>query len=49
MTQELMKVRIDYAQAAEILKTSLKMKGSPVAVGFAINKGRHPTRNTGAR
>jgi len=26
MTQELMKVKIDYAQAAEILKTSLKMK-----------------------
>jgi uncharacterized protein (DUF169 family) len=42
MTQELMKVKIDYAQAAEILKTSLKMKGSPVAVGFATTKDDIP-------
>jgi len=37
-----MKIKIDYAQAAEILKTSLKMKGSPVAVGFATTKDDIP-------
>ena len=42
MTQELMKVKIDYAQAAEILKTSLKMKGSPVALAFATTKDDIP-------
>ena len=42
MTQELMKIKMDFAQAAEILKTSLKMKGSPVAVGFATTKDDIP-------
>jgi len=42
MTQELMKIKTDYAQASEILKTSLKMKGSPVALAFAPTKDDIP-------
>jgi len=30
-----MKITMDYAQSSETLKTSLKLKGSPVAIGFA--------------
>ena len=42
MTQELMKVKMNFAELSEILKTSLKMKGSPVAVGFATTKDDIP-------
>ena len=42
MTQELMKIKMDYAQSSEILKTSLKMKGSPVALAFATTKEEIP-------
>jgi uncharacterized protein (DUF169 family) len=42
MTQELMKINMDYAQSSEILKTSLKMKGSPVALAFATTKDDIP-------
>ena len=42
MTQELMKIKMDYAQSSEILKTSLKMKGSPVALAFASTKDDIP-------
>ena len=38
MTIETMKTKIDYAQSSEILKTTLKLKGSPVAIGFANTK-----------
>jgi uncharacterized protein (DUF169 family) len=42
MTQELMKIKMDYAGSSEILKTSLKMKGSPVALAFAPTKDDIP-------
>jgi uncharacterized protein (DUF169 family) len=42
MTQELMKVKMNFAEMSEILKTSLKMKGSPVAIGFATTKDDIP-------
>jgi len=38
MTSEPMKTMADYAEASEILKTSLAMKGSPVAFRFAASK-----------
>ena len=38
MTEELLKIKTDYAGSSEILRTSLKMKGSPVAIGFAATK-----------
>jgi uncharacterized protein (DUF169 family) len=34
---------MDYAQASEILRTSLKLKGSPVALGFASTKEDIPS------
>ena len=37
-----MKIKMDYAQSSEILKTSLKMKGSPVALAFATTKEEIP-------
>ena len=42
MTEEPMKIKIDYARSSEILKTSLKLKGSPVAIGFATTKDDIP-------
>jgi uncharacterized protein (DUF169 family) len=42
MTQELMKIKMDYAGSSEILRTSLKMKGSPIAIGFATTKDDIP-------
>jgi uncharacterized protein (DUF169 family) len=42
MTEELMKIKTDYAGSSEILRTSLKMKGSPVAIGFAATKDDIP-------
>jgi uncharacterized protein (DUF169 family) len=35
MMEEPMKIAMDYAQLSETLKTSLKLKGSPVAIAFA--------------
>jgi hypothetical protein len=34
MKDEPMKIDMDYAESSEIIRTSLKMKGSPVALGF---------------
>jgi uncharacterized protein (DUF169 family) len=38
MPVEPMKIKMDYAESSEILKTSLKLKGSPVALAFASTK-----------
>jgi uncharacterized protein (DUF169 family) len=38
MAEEALKVSMDYANSSETLITSLKLKGSPVAVGFANTK-----------
>jgi len=37
-----MKIKMDYAGSSEILRTSLKMKGSPIAIGFATTKDDIP-------
>jgi uncharacterized protein (DUF169 family) len=42
MADEQIKIKMDYAGSSEILKTSLKMKGSPVAIGFATTKDDIP-------
>jgi len=42
MVQEQMKVAMDYAGASEVFKTSLKMKGSPVAIALAETKEEIP-------
>ena len=42
MAQEPLKIKMDYAESSEILRTSLKMKGTPVAVGFATTKDEIP-------
>jgi uncharacterized protein (DUF169 family) len=42
MTEEPMKIKMDYARLSEILRTSLKLKGSPVAIGFATTKDDIP-------
>ncbi|MGZ7115552.1 MAG: DUF169 domain-containing protein [Halobacteriota archaeon] len=33
---------MDYTESSEILRTSLKMKGTPVALGFATTKDEIP-------
>jgi len=38
MIEEKIKIKMDYAGSSEILRTSLKLKGSPVAIGFATTK-----------
>jgi hypothetical protein len=38
MTLEPMKIAMDYAASSEILRTTLKLKGSPVALAFAATK-----------
>jgi uncharacterized protein (DUF169 family) len=38
MAEHELKIKIDYAGASETLKNSLKLKGSPVALGFAQTK-----------
>jgi len=38
MPVEPMKIKMDYAASSEILRTSLKLKGSPVALAFATTK-----------
>jgi uncharacterized protein (DUF169 family) len=42
MVEEPLKIKMDYAESSEILKTSLKMKGTPVALGFATTKDDIP-------
>jgi uncharacterized protein (DUF169 family) len=42
MAEEQLKIKMDYAGSSEILKTSLKLKGSPVAIGFATTKDDIP-------
>jgi uncharacterized protein (DUF169 family) len=42
MTVEPMKINMDYAGSSEILRTSLKLKGSPVALAFATTKEEVP-------
>lgn len=42
MTEESLKIKMDYAGLSETLKASLKLKGSPVAVGFATTKDEIP-------
>jgi uncharacterized protein (DUF169 family) len=42
MAEEQLKNKMDYAESSEILRTSLKMKGTPVAVGFAATKDEIP-------
>ena len=34
MKDKPMKIEMDYAESSEILRNSLKRKGSPVALGF---------------
>ena len=42
MAEKPVKPTMDYAEASEILRTALKLKGSPVAVGFAATKDDIP-------
>ena len=42
MIEEKIKIKMDYAGSSEILRTSLKLKGSPVAIGFATTKDDIP-------
>jgi uncharacterized protein (DUF169 family) len=43
MAEEPLKIKIEYAESSEILRTSLKMKGTPVAFGFATTKDEIPS------
>jgi uncharacterized protein (DUF169 family) len=43
MAEKPMQTRMDYAEASEILRTSLKMKGSPVALGFVTAQEEIPS------
>jgi uncharacterized protein (DUF169 family) len=43
MADEPLKINMDYAESSEILRTSLKMKGIPVALGFATTKDDIPS------
>ncbi len=42
MAEEPLKIKMDYAESSEILRTSLKMKGTPVALSFATTKDEIP-------
>jgi uncharacterized protein (DUF169 family) len=42
MVEEQLKIKMDYAESSEIVSTSLKMKGTPVALGFATTKDEIP-------
>jgi uncharacterized protein (DUF169 family) len=42
MVEEHLKIKMDYAKGSDILKTSLKMKGTPVALGFAAKEDDIP-------
>ena len=43
MVDESLKIEMDYAELSEILTTSLKLKGTPVALGFATTKDDIPS------
>jgi uncharacterized protein (DUF169 family) len=43
MAEEPLKIKMDYAESSEILRTSLKMKGTPVALGFATTNDDIPS------
>ena len=43
MAVEPMKIAVNYAESSEILKTTLKLKGSPVALAFAHTKDDIPS------
>ena len=42
MVEEPLKIKIDYAGSSELLRTFLKLKGSPVALAFAATKDEIP-------
>lgn len=42
MADEQLKIKTDYAESSDILKTSLKLKGAPVALGFATTDDEIP-------
>ncbi len=42
MVEEQLKIKMDYAESSEIVRTALKMKGNPVALGFATTKDDIP-------
>ena len=46
MVDESLKIKMDYEESSEILRTSLKMKGAPVALGFATTKDDIPSGMT---
>ena len=43
MSNESMKIPVNYAEAAETLKKVLGLKGSPVAIKFATSKDEIPS------
>jgi uncharacterized protein (DUF169 family) len=43
MVDESLKINMNYAESSETLRTSLKMKGAPVALGFATTKDDIPS------
>ena len=43
MAEHELKIKIDYAGSSEILKSSLKLKGSPVAMSFVTSKDDIPS------
>jgi|GEM_PF-2659874 uncharacterized protein (DUF169 family) len=40
---ESLKIKMDFAESSELLKASLKLKGAPVALGFATTKDDIPS------
>ena len=46
MVDESLKINMNYAESSETLRTSLKMKGAPVALGFATTKDDIPSGMT---
>jgi uncharacterized protein (DUF169 family) len=46
MADESLKIETNYAESSEILKTSLKLKGSAVALGFAKTQDEIPSGMT---
>jgi uncharacterized protein (DUF169 family) len=43
MVDESLKIKMDFAESSELLKASLKLKGAPVALGFATTKDDIPS------
>jgi uncharacterized protein (DUF169 family) len=46
MVDESLKIKTDYVESSKILRTSLKIKGAPVALGFATTKDEIPSGMT---